>query len=98
MSRGCEGPTEMVMSSAGVVSGPPCCATAIVAPLAAGHFSVYAADQPAPPTTVINFDAGKTRANNLLVSLSQDGTQSVTILNDSAGTVDVVFDVNGYFK
>ena len=69
MSRGCEGPTEMVMSSAGVVSGPPCCATAIVAPLAAGHFSVYAADQPAPPTTVINFDAGKTRANNLLVSL-----------------------------
>ena len=69
-----------------------------VGPSAVGDFRVYPADHAVPSTTVINFNALKIRANNLLVALSQDGTQSVTILNDSAATADVVFDVNGYFR
>jgi virginiamycin B lyase len=71
---------------------------AVVASPAAGDLRAYAADQPMPPTSVINFGAGKTRANSLLVQLSTDGSQSVRIQNDSAGAVDVLFDVSGYFK
>lgn len=51
-----------------------------------------------PTTSVINFDAGRTRDNNLVVGLSLDATQSITIQNSSLGAVDVVVDVNGYFK
>jgi streptogramin lyase len=83
-----------IPSDAIVVSGN----VTVVAPSASGDFRAYAADQSVPPTTVINFRAGNVRANNLVVSLSGDGTQSVMIQNDSVGTANVVFDVNGYFK
>ena len=71
---------------------------AAAGPSATGDLRAYAADEPVPATSVINFSVGKTRSNNLLVALSQDGTQSVTIRSDGAATVDVVLDVNGYFK
>lgn len=85
----CGIPSDAVVISGNVVA---------VGPSAVGDFRIYAADQPAPPTSVINFRAGRTRANNLLVAPSMDATQSVTIQNDGTATVDVVFDVNGYFK
>ena len=85
----CGIPSEAVAVSGNVTA---------VAPSAAGDFRVYPADHPVPPTTAINFNAGRTRANNLVVALSFDGTQSVAIQNDSAAAVDAVFDVNGYFR
>jgi virginiamycin B lyase len=89
LAGACGIPSDAVVVSGNVVA---------VGPSAAGDFRAYAADQPMPPTSVLNFDAGRTRANNLLVALSTDGTQSVTIQNNSAGAANVVFDVNGYFK
>ena len=83
-----------IPADAAVVSGN----VAAAGPSATGDLRAYAADEPVPATSVINFSVGKTRSNNLLVALSQDGTQSVTIRNDGAATVDVVLDVNGYFK
>jgi hypothetical protein len=63
---------------------------------APGFIEAFPADQIAPPTSVLNFVAGKNRANNAIVVLSPDG--KATIKNVSNGTVHVVFDVNGYFE
>jgi hypothetical protein len=69
-----------------------------VAPSAAGDLNVYRADSPTVVPGVMAFNAGRTRANDVLVAVSLDGTQSVLIQNNSLGTADVVLDVNGYFK
>ena len=52
----------------------------------------------APPlgASAVDFAAGQTRANNAVVSLRGGG--AVGVANVSSGTVDVVVDVNGYFK
>ena len=65
---------------------------------ATGHLTLYAADQVAPGTSTISFDAGRTRANNAIVQVATDGSGTINILNASAGLVDVVVDVNGFFQ
>ncbi len=65
---------------------------------APGYLQMYAADQPAPVTSVISFPAGKTRANNAIVGLPADGSGQVAVFDASAGTVDFILDVNGYFQ
>ena len=69
-----------------------------VAPSAAGDFVIYGADHPSVSTALINFRAGRTRANNAMVALSLDGTQAITIRNESSADVHFLFDVNGYHK
>lgn len=50
-----------------------------------------------PNTSVLNFTAGATRANNAIVGLSPAG--QITVLNGMAsGTVHLVLDVVGYFE
>jgi len=67
---------------------------------AAGDLRAFAADlAAAPATSNLNFGAGQVRANNAVVAVSQDGNAAVSILPDLAtGTVNVILDVNGYFR
>jgi hypothetical protein len=63
-----------------------------------GHIRAYPASVPsAPPTSVLNFAAGLTRANNAIVALSAAG--ELAVYNGmSAGTTHLVVDVVGYFE
>jgi photosystem II stability/assembly factor-like uncharacterized protein len=70
----------------------------VVGPAAAGLLSLWPGDQAVPPTSTINFAAGAVRANNAVLELSGDGLGSFTVLNGSAGSVQFVLDVNGYFE
>ena len=52
-----------------------------------------------PPTSTINFPAGDTRANGVTVPLNTGGTLDAMYWTAStADTVDVIFDVTGYFS
>jgi hypothetical protein len=63
-----------------------------------GHLTIYPADKTQPLVSNINFNAGQTRANNAVLSLSSDGTGRVNVVNGSGGTTHVIIDVNGYFQ
>ncbi len=68
-----------------------------VNPAVTGDLLVYPNGIASPPTaSTISLRAGRTRANNALVYLAPDG--SVIVKNGSAGTLDLVLDVNGYFQ
>lgn len=69
----------------------------VVSPAAAGFLRV-APGGVATLTSTIDFVAGRTRANNATIGLTGDPLGSIWIENDSAGLVDVVLDVSGYFK
>jgi len=65
---------------------------------AGGDLRLSGGDQARPATSTINYGPGQTRANNAVVALGQDGLASLAVRCDSAGTVHLVVDVNGYFK
>ncbi len=67
----------------------------VTQPATAGNVRLYPAGTAAPGTSTINFGPGQTRANNALVTLGNGG---IAVLNDSAGTVHFIVDVNGYFR
>jgi hypothetical protein len=67
-------------------------------PLAQGQLRIYPGNTGIPPTSAISFRAGQTRANNAMVVLATDGTGTIGVKNDAAGTVHFVLDVNGYFR
>ena len=56
-----------------------------------GNFST------APNTNVLSFSAGKTRANNAVVALATGGSGTIAAVSSITG-LDLVIDVNGYFK
>jgi len=68
----------------------------VTGPTAAGDLRLYS-EGPLPSTSSINYLAGQTRANNAVVSLSAGGAFTVHC-DQSAGTVDVIIDVSGYFE
>ena len=69
----------------------------VVAPTATGDLAAYPNGIASPPgNSTIGFRAGKTRANNAVVYLAGDG--SFLVKNDAPGSLDLVVDVNGYFK
>lgn len=71
----------------------------VAGPTAAGFLTVFPAALPSNPNvSSINFRAGSTRANNAVVSLGWNGTADAKVFNGSAGTVNVILDVNGYFQ
>jgi hypothetical protein len=51
-----------------------------------------------PPTSTINFDPGQTRANNAVFALDSLGRVTVDPVVTGFGTVDLLIDINGYFK
>jgi hypothetical protein len=69
----------------------------VVGPTAAGDLRFFPADQSTPISTALNFAAGQTRTNNAILGLSW-GAGTATVQNDSAGTVDLIVDVNGYYR
>lgn len=64
----------------------------------AGALRVYRGDISTPNTTYLPISPGKIRSNNGIVALGADAQQLVAIQQDGSGSVDVIFDVSGYFK
>ena len=64
---------------------------------AAGHIAAFPAGTPVPFVSTLNYRAGQTRANNAIVTLGQNGAIAV-VCSQSDGKVDVIIDVNGYFR
>jgi hypothetical protein len=68
-------------------------------PAASGHLTLDRGDAASlPQVGTIYFSAHQTRANNALVSLAEDGSGTIKVLDASSGTVDLIVDVNGYFR
>ncbi len=67
-------------------------------PLAGGFLVLYPGGVSLPSSSTINFSAAQTRANNVVVRLSTDGSATLVVMNGSAGSTNVLLDVNGYFK
>ena len=63
---------------------------------ASGDLRVYRTGITPPLVSTINYRAGQTLANNGVVVLGAAG--DFVIQSDSAGSVQVIIDVNGYFK
>jgi hypothetical protein len=51
-----------------------------------------------PLASAINFPAHGTRANNAVVPVASNGTGTIRVLAATAGTVDFILDVTGYFR
>ncbi|GAA1500860.1 hypothetical protein GCM10009760_63060 [Kitasatospora kazusensis] len=62
---------------------------------AGGYVTVYPSGEAAPVTSNLNHTAGRTIANLVTVQVGAGG--SVTFLNGSGGSVDLVADVTGYY-
>lgn len=69
----------------------------IPAPIQSGSISLAPGDVLTTATTAISFIAGKSRANNGIVSLGGAGSLAITS-NLGSGFVHVIVDVNGYFE
>lgn len=65
-----------------------------------GYIALWPSNLPNPGTSVINFRAGLTRANNAILLLATDNSGSVTseAFITGGGTVHLIIDVNGYFQ
>jgi uncharacterized repeat protein (TIGR01451 family) len=70
----------------------------VTGPTGIGHLRAYPATlSPPAMTSVLNFTAGLTRANNAVVELSPAG--EIAVFNGMAsGTTHLVLDVTGYFE
>ncbi|MGR4881391.1 PKD domain-containing protein [Streptomyces sp. LARHCF249] len=81
--------------------GVPAGATAVALnltatnPRADGHLTAYPSGQAAPATSNVNFTAGQTVANSVIVPIGPDG--KITVRNGSWKPADVVVDVVGYY-
>jgi hypothetical protein len=63
-----------------------------------GNLRLYPSGTPVPPTSTINYTAGKTQSNNAIIPLSAAGEMDVFVGGQASGTVHFVLDVNGYFQ
>lgn len=70
----------------------------VTGPTAGGSLVLFPGNGIPTGTSSINFSAGQTRANNAILLLATDGSGSITVENDSAGTTHFILDVNGYFQ
>ena len=93
---------EQVFTLTGGSCGVPGSAKAIAAnvtvtqPSKQGNLNVYPASSLPPQTSVVNYVAGATRANNAVLPLN--GAGQVAVRCAPTGTAHVVIDVNGYFE
>ncbi len=70
----------------------------VVNPSAAGSVLIYPAGEPTPQASSINFSAGRTRANNTIAATGQAGQVAAYCGLPAGATVDILFDVVGYFE
>ncbi|WP_078622195.1 PKD domain-containing protein [Streptomyces sp. NRRL S-244] len=64
-------------------------------PREAGHLTVFPSGQTAPTTSNLNFTAGQTIANSVIVPVGADG--KITVRNGAWAGTDVIVDVVGYY-
>jgi hypothetical protein len=69
-----------------------------VSPAAAGFAALYPGNSFPLGTSTVSFKAGATRASNAIVELATDATGRLGAQNASSGALNVLIDVNGYFK
>src|SRR5262249_16971963 len=69
----------------------------VTQPTAIGDLRLFAGGTPAPGTRTISYAAGQTRANVAIVALGSAGDLSV-FCDQTSGTVQMILDVNGYFR
>jgi hypothetical protein len=67
-----------------------------VEPTSNGNLSLFPAGETPPTASSINFQAGLTRANNALLSLSAAG--AIEVLSNTTAPVDFILDVTGWFE
>lgn len=83
------------------IPGLPATATAValnvtaINPTAPGYLTVYPTDAARPTTSSLNFVKGQTVPNLVMAKVGTGG--KVTVYN-SAGTVDVIADLSGYYS
>ena len=65
-----------------------------VSPQTAGWLTVSPSGNTRPTTSNLNFQAGQTIANTVIVPLGPDG--KIRLFNGSGGTTDLLVDINGY--
>ncbi|MFD3804841.1 hypothetical protein ACFWTC_14685 [Streptomyces sp. NPDC058619] len=68
----------------------------VTAPQQYGHLTVYPGGQAAPDTSSLNFSAGQTIANSVIVPVGSDGR--ISVRNGAWGGADVIVDVVGYYS
>jgi hypothetical protein len=84
--------------------GVPPTATAITAniavtlPTAAGFLTLHPVGSALPNTSAINYGAGRTRANNAVLTLGPSGDLDVYAGTAFGQTVHAILDVTGYFQ
>ncbi|MFD6227311.1 PKD domain-containing protein [Streptomyces sp. NPDC060232] len=61
-----------------------------------GHLTVFPSGQSAPDTSNVNFTAGQTIANSVIVPVGPDGR--ISVRNGSWDPADVIVDVVGYYS
>jgi ELWxxDGT repeat protein len=69
----------------------------VVSPTATGNVVAHAAGAPPQATSNVSFAAGQTRANNAILALGPGGLEALATLA-GGGQVDLLVDVNGFFK
>lgn len=90
-----------VSFAAGGTAGIPANASAVVLKITAsgtkslGYLTAYATGSPRPSTSNLNYSAGQTVSNVVVVPVGTDG--KVTVANTSSGSAQIVADVTGYF-
>lgn len=67
-------------------------------PTAGGYLTVYPSGQNAPTVSNLNFDAGQTVANTVVVPVGADGNIELYYGAGTGASVDLVTDVAGYFS
>ncbi|WUB00459.1 hypothetical protein OG974_30960 (plasmid) [Streptomyces sp. NBC_00597] len=65
-------------------------------PKGAGHLTAFPSGQQAPSTSSVNFAAGQTVANAVIVPVGPDG--KINIRNGAWSPTDVIVDVTGYYS
>jgi hypothetical protein len=83
----CGIPSDAVAVSANVT---------VVGPASSGTLTFYPAGFSGGGTSTVSYRAGQTRANNAILGLGGAGATVVDV--SGPGSVDLVIDVNGYFK
>jgi hypothetical protein len=69
-----------------------------VQPSATGQLVLGPGGEPIPPTNTVSFTAGRDRANNAILKISNSDVLRVAPSLPGGGTVHVVLDVNGWFE
>jgi CSLREA domain-containing protein len=83
--------------------GIPATATAvsynftITQPTTAGDVRIFPGGASLPLVSALNWSAGQTRANNAVIALGAAGDLTVRV-DQASGSVQFIFDVNGYFQ